>query len=106
MLNLAPGRMLNDSGRDSPDDDDEDAEEPMEEEGVDIVDVDVDGLEDANAADVSMHESLTMEQFNSPLVESQYKSTYAIVANTGKIVTFFFILMFKQIRIYNRYQYQ
>lgn len=34
--------------------------------------------------DVSMHESLTMEQFNSPLVSPQYKSTYAIVANSGK----------------------
>lgn len=32
--------------------------------------------------DVSMHESLTMEQFNSPLVSPQYKSTYAIVANS------------------------
>lgn len=34
--------------------------------------------------DVSMHESLTMEQFNSPLVSPQYKSTYAIVANSGE----------------------
>lgn len=33
--------------------------------------------------DVSMHEPLTMEQFNSPLVDSQYKSTYAVVANSG-----------------------
>ncbi|KAH0948374.1 hypothetical protein HN011_011755 [Eciton burchellii] len=32
--------------------------------------------------DVSMHESLTMEQFNSPLVSPQYKSTYAIVASS------------------------
>ncbi|XP_029660186.1 discoidin domain-containing receptor 2-like [Formica exsecta] len=32
--------------------------------------------------DVSIHESLTMEQFNSPLVSPQYKSTYAIVANS------------------------
>lgn len=32
--------------------------------------------------DVSMHESLTMEQFNSPLVSPQYKSTYAIVATS------------------------
>uniref|UniRef100_V9ICQ0 Discoidin domain receptor n=1 Tax=Apis cerana TaxID=7461 RepID=V9ICQ0_APICE len=29
-----------------------------------------------------MHESLTMEQFNSPLVSPQYKSTYAIVATS------------------------
>jgi hypothetical protein len=34
--------------------------------------------------DVSMHESLTMEQFNSPLVSPQYKSTYAIVASSGE----------------------
>lgn len=34
--------------------------------------------------DVSIHESLTMEQFNSPLVSPQYKSTYAIVASSGK----------------------
>lgn len=32
--------------------------------------------------DGSMHESLTMEQFNSPLVSPQYKSTYAIVATS------------------------
>lgn len=34
--------------------------------------------------DGSMHESLTMEQFNSPLVSPQYKSTYAIVATSGE----------------------
>ena len=33
--------------------------------------------------DFSMQEPLTMEQFNSPLVDSQYKSTYAVVASSG-----------------------
>lgn len=44
--------------------------------------------------DGSMHESLTMEQFNSPLVSPQYKSTYAIVATSGEFltVTFFYSL--------------
>lgn len=34
--------------------------------------------------DVSIHDSLTMEQFNSPLVSPQYKATYAIVASAGE----------------------
>lgn len=56
LLNLVPSGMLNDNSRVSPD----------------------------VPEDFSMHESLTMEQFNSPLVDSQYKSTYAIVSTTGE----------------------
>ncbi|XP_043676622.1 discoidin domain-containing receptor 2-like isoform X1 [Vespula pensylvanica] len=55
LLNLTPGGMLNDSGNHAS----------------------VDAPED-----VSVHESLTMEQFDSPLVSPQCKSTYAIVANS------------------------
>ncbi|KAK2586843.1 hypothetical protein KPH14_009781 [Odynerus spinipes] len=55
LLNLTPGGMLNDGGN-----------HPS-----------VDAPED-----VSVHESLTMEQFDSPLVSPQCKSTYAIVANS------------------------
>ncbi|KZC08448.1 Discoidin domain-containing receptor 2 [Dufourea novaeangliae] len=55
LLNLTPGGMLTETANHvSPD---------MPEDG-------------------SMHESLTMEQFNSPLVSPQYKSTYAIVATS------------------------
>ncbi|XP_033223235.1 epithelial discoidin domain-containing receptor 1-like [Belonocnema kinseyi] len=54
LLNLAPGGMLNNNAQVSPD----------------------------VPEDFSMHEPLTMEQFNSPLVDSQYKSTYAVVANS------------------------
>ncbi|XP_051161942.1 discoidin domain-containing receptor 2-like [Leptopilina boulardi] len=54
LLNLTPGGMLNNNAHVSPD----------------------------VPEDVSMHEPLTMEQFNSPLVDSQYKSTYAVVANS------------------------
>lgn len=87
--------MLNDSGRDSPDlDDEEEPDGPDDEEEEEDVDVELDGLDDGAANlvppdDLSMHESLTMEQFNSPLVESQYRSTYAIVANTGEIRVLF-----------------
>ncbi|KAI4489609.1 hypothetical protein M0802_010948 [Mischocyttarus mexicanus] len=55
LLNLTPGGMLNDGGNHAS----------------------VDAPED-----VSVHESLTMEQFDSPLVSPQCKSTYAIVANS------------------------
>ncbi|KAI4489296.1 hypothetical protein M0804_004794 [Polistes exclamans] len=55
LLNLTPGGMLNDGGNHAS----------------------VDAPED-----VSVHESLTMEQFDSPLVSPHYKSTYAIVANS------------------------
>ncbi|XP_043505182.1 discoidin domain-containing receptor 2-like [Polistes fuscatus] len=55
LLNLTPGSMLNDGGNHAS----------------------VDAPED-----VSVHESLTMEQFDSPLVSPHYKSTYAIVANS------------------------
>ncbi|XP_043286300.1 discoidin domain-containing receptor 2-like [Venturia canescens] len=55
LLNLTPSSMLNDNGRASP--------EPPEE-------------------DASIHESLTMEQFDSPLVGSPYKATYAAVVNS------------------------
>ncbi|OXU28140.1 hypothetical protein TSAR_006706, partial [Trichomalopsis sarcophagae] len=87
LLNLAPGRMLNDSGRDSPDLADEEEPDGPDDEEEEDVDVELDGLDDGAANlvppdDLSMRESLTMEHFNSPLVESQYKSTYAIVANT------------------------
>lgn len=57
LLNLTPGGMLTETANHvSPD---------MPEDG-------------------SMHESLTMEQFDSPLVSPQYKSTYAIVATSGE----------------------
>lgn len=58
LLNLTPGGMLNNNAHVSPD----------------------------VPEDVSMHEPLTMEQFNSPLVDSQYKSTYAVVANSGTYI--------------------
>lgn len=53
--------MLNDNGRASPDHPEEDG---------------------------SIHESLTMEQFDSPLVGSPYKATYAAVINTGERLKF------------------
>lgn len=89
--------MLNDSGRDSPDLDDDEEPDGQEDEDEEEVDVELDGLEDVAANlvppnDHSMHESLTMEQFNSPLVESQYKSTYAIVANTGETLLMLFMI--------------
>lgn len=69
--------MFNDSGRDSPDEEAEvDDDEEDNPDGVDV-------LDEEFPEELSMQDSLTMEQFNSPLVESQYKSTYAIVANTG-----------------------
>lgn len=61
LLNLTPARMLDDKDRVSPD----------------------------APEDFSVHESLTMEQFNSPLVESQYKSTYAVVSNNGIYILFY-----------------
>ncbi|XP_011501343.1 PREDICTED: discoidin domain-containing receptor 2-like, partial [Ceratosolen solmsi marchali] len=94
LLNLAPGRMLNESGRDSPDEEDEEAnaieddEEDEEEDEMEVEDededpeADVNVLDDAPLEDLSIHDSLIMEPFNSPLVESQYKSTYAIVSST------------------------
>lgn len=72
--------MLNNSGRNSPDEEDEEVDAMRDEEDLDV---DIEGLEAGATEDISIQGSLTMEQFSSPLVESQYKSTYAIVSNTG-----------------------
>ena len=81
MLNLAPGRILNDaSGRNSPEE-----EEEVAEAEDDKLDVDVNEAEEEATEDARLQESLTMERFNSPLVDSQYRSTYAIVTNAGLI---------------------
>ncbi|XP_058790525.1 discoidin domain-containing receptor 2-like [Phymastichus coffea] len=80
LLNLTPGRVLNNSGRGSPDEEDEDEADAMRDE--EDLDVDVEGLEAGVAEGISIQGSLTMEQFSSSLVESQYRSTYAIVSNT------------------------
>ncbi|KAJ8683779.1 hypothetical protein QAD02_019571, partial [Eretmocerus hayati] len=81
LLNLAPGRMLNSGGHDTPDDEDED---PMARRNVVIPDIDELGNELVAEDEASLRETLGLaERYGSSILEPQYQPTYAVVGNTG-----------------------
>lgn len=74
-----------DSGRDSPDEEDEEGD-PVDPDEADVpMDDDDDDDQGVRLPEdsPSLDDSLVIDAFISPLADSQYKSTYAIVANAG-----------------------